>query len=134
MQQELNRVAGWLNDSGEWVYYQGSLAWHWVSRTGRAAASWTDEQLRAAWSAIQRATDMTLETLKQVNWVQVLTDVAKTIGVILVAIGVGVLVVTLGIPEALLGAFLLIVRLAITAWAALSAVLGAGVVGTLAAQ
>lgn len=77
---------------------------------------------------------MTLETLKQVNWVQVLTDVAKTIGVILVAIGVGVLVVTLGIPEALLGAFLLIVRLAITAWAALSAVLGAGVVGTLAAQ
>jgi len=96
--------------------------------------SWTDEQLRAAWSAIQKATDMTLEMLKQVDWVQVLTDVAITVGVVLVAVGVGVLVVTLGIPEALLAAFLLIARLAITAWEALAVVLGAGAVGTLVTQ
>ncbi|HDW3949349.1 TPA: VRR-NUC domain-containing protein, partial [Escherichia coli] len=43
---------------------------------------------------------MTLDMLKQVDWVQVLTNVAKTVGVILVAVGVGGLVVTLGIPEA----------------------------------
>lgn len=134
MQRDLNQVAGWLNDSGEWVYYQGSQAWHWVSRTGRAAATWTDEQLRAAWSAIQKATDMTLAMLKQVDWIQVLTTVAKTVGVVLVAVGVGILVVTLGIPEALLAAFLLIVRLAIAAWETLAAVLGAGTVGTLATQ
>ncbi|MGO2441574.1 MAG: VRR-NUC domain-containing protein [Serratia proteamaculans] len=134
MQQDLNRVAGWLNDSGDWVYSQGSQAWQWVSSTGRAAASWTNEQIRAAWSAIQEATDMTLETLKQVDWVQVLTNVAVTVGVVLVAVGVGVLVVTLGIPEALLAAFLLIVRLAITAWEALVAVLGASTVGALATQ
>ncbi|MEG2400538.1 MAG: VRR-NUC domain-containing protein [Citrobacter sp.] len=134
MQRDLNQVAGWLNDSGEWVYYQGSQAWHWVSRTGRAAATWTDEQLWAAWSAIQKATDMTLAVLKQVDWVQVLTDVAITVGVVLVAVGVGILVVTLGIPEALLAAFILIVRLAIAAWETLAAVLGAGAVGTLATQ
>ncbi|QBX82651.1 VRR-NUC domain-containing protein [Citrobacter tructae] len=134
MQRDLNQVAGWLNDSGEWVYYQGSQAWHWVSRTGRAAATWTDEQLRAAWSAIQKATDMTLAMLKQVDWIQVLTTVAKTVGVVLVAVGVGILVVTLGIPEALLAAFILIVRLAIAAWETLAAVLGAGAVGTLATQ
>ncbi|CAI1044119.1 Uncharacterised protein [Serratia rubidaea] len=134
MQQTLSQVAGWLNDSGEWVYYQGSQVWQWVSSTGRRVASWTDEQLRAAWSAIQQATDMTLEMLKQVDWVQVLTDVAITVGVVLVAVGVGVLVVTLGIPEALLAAFLLIVRLAIAAWETLAAVLGAGAVGTLATQ
>lgn len=51
---------------------------------------------------------MTLEMLNQVDWVQVLTDAATAIGVILVAVGVGVLVVTLGIPEAIIGAFLLI--------------------------
>ncbi|MEB6337971.1 VRR-NUC domain-containing protein [Serratia rhizosphaerae] len=134
MQQKLSQVAGWLNDSGEWVYSQGSQAWRWVSQTGRAVASWTDEQLRAAWLKIQKATDMTLDMLKQVDWVQVLTDVAITVGVVLVAVGVGVLVVTLGVPEALLAAFLLIVRLAITAWEALAAVLGAGAVGTLATQ
>lgn len=134
MQQKLSQTAGWLNDSGEWVYSQGHQAWQWVSQTGRAAASWTDEQLRAAWLKIQKATDMTLDMLKQVDWVQVLTDVAVTVGVILIAVGVGVLVVTLGVPEALLAAFLLIIRLAITAWEALAAVLGAGTVGTLATQ
>ena len=77
---------------------------------------------------------MTLDMLKQVDWVQVLTDVAVTVGVVLVAVGVGVLVVTLGVPEALLTAFLLIIRLAITAWEALAAVLGAGTVGALATQ
>ncbi|EHA9229404.1 VRR-NUC domain-containing protein [Salmonella enterica subsp. enterica serovar Poona] len=134
MQQKLGHAAGWLNDSGEWVYSQGHQAWRWVSQTGRAAASWTDEQLRTAWLKIQQATDMTLDMLKQVDWVQVLTDVAVTVGVVLVAVGVGVLVVTLGVPEALLAAFLLIIRLAITAWEVLAAVLGAGTVGALATQ
>lgn len=77
---------------------------------------------------------MTLDMLKQVGWVQVLTDVAVTVGVVLVAVGAGVLVVMLGVPEALLAAFLLIIRLAITAWEALAAVLGAGTVGALATQ
>lgn len=126
MQQKLQRVAGWLNDSGVWVYSQGSQAWHWASRTGRSIASWTDEQLRTAWREIQQATDMTLEMLKEVDWVQVLTDAATAIGVIMVAVGVGVLLVTLGIPEAIIGAFLLIVRLAISAWGTLAAILGAG--------
>lgn len=134
MQQKLSQTAGWLNDSGEWVYSQGHQAWRWVSQTGRAAASWTDEQIRAAWLKIQKATDMTLDMLKQVDWVQVLTDVAVAVGVVLVTVGVGALVVTLGVPEALLAAFLLIIRLAITAWEALAAALGAGTVGALATQ
>lgn len=126
MQQILNSAAGWLNDSGEWVYRQGSEAWVWASKTGKSVKSWTSAQIKAAWSEIQHATDMTLEMLKQVDWVQVLTNVAKTVGVILVAVGIGVLVVTLGIPEAIIGAFLLIVRLAISAWGTLAAILGTG--------
>ncbi|WP_392433416.1 VRR-NUC domain-containing protein [Yersinia sp. HM-2024] len=125
-QQALNSAASWLNDSGEWVYQQGSEAWVWASKTGQSVKSWTNEQIKAAWTEIQHATDMTLEMLKQVDWVQVLTNVAKTIGVILVAVGIGILVVTLGIPEAIIGAFLLIVRLAISAWETLAAILGTG--------
>ncbi len=134
MQQELSRGAGWLNDKGEWLYYQGAQTWRWVSRTGRSAAVWSNAQLQAAWVSIQRATDMTLDTLKQVEWVQIITSVAKTVGVVLVAIGIGALVVTLGVPAEILAAFLTIVRLAISAWDALAAVLGAGASGTLATE
>ena len=125
-QQALNSAASWLNDSGEWIYQQGNEAWVWASKTGKSVKSWTNEQIKAAWTEIQHATDMTLDMLKQVDWVQVLTNVAKTVGVILVAVGIGVLVVTLGIPEAIIGAFLLIVRLAISAWGTLAAILGTG--------
>lgn len=131
LQQKLRSVAGWLNDSGGWVYYQGSQAWHWISKTGQRVASWTDEQIRVAWQEIQQATDMTPELLSQVDWVQVLTDVAKTAGVILVVVGVGALMVTLGVPEAVIGAFLLIVRLAISGGGTLAAILGTGAAGTL---
>ncbi|HAX2086794.1 TPA: VRR-NUC domain-containing protein [Escherichia coli] len=122
----LNSAASWLNDSGEWVYRQGSEVWGWASQTGKSVKSWTNTQIKAAWTEIQHATDMTLDMLKQVDWVQVLTNVAKTVGVILVAVGVGGMVVTLGIPEAIIGAFLLIVRLAISAWGTLATILGTG--------
>jgi hypothetical protein len=127
-QQVLNSAAGWLNDGGEWVYQQGSEIWVWASKTGKSVKSWTNAQIRAAWAEIQHTTDMTLDMLKQVDWVQVLTNIAKTVGVILVAVGIGALVVTLGIPEAIIGAFLLIIRLAISAWGTLSAILAAGTV------
>jgi len=132
MQLKLQSAAAWLNDSGEWVYLQGQQAWRWASKTGRSVASWSDEQIRTAWQSIQHTTDMTLDMLKQVNWIQILTDVSKTVGVILVVVGVGTLVVTLGIPEVLIGALLLIVRLAISAWGALSTIPGAGAVSATA--
>jgi len=124
--QALNSVAAWLNDSGEWVYQQGNEVWVWASKTGKYVNAWTNTQIKAAWAEIQQATDMTLEMLKQVDWVQVVTNIAKTVGIILVAVGIGALVITLGIPEAIIGAFLLIVRLAIGAWETLAAILGIG--------
>ncbi|WP_199784038.1 hypothetical protein [Cronobacter sakazakii] len=44
----------------------------------------------------------------------------------IITICVGALVVTLGIPEAIISAFLLIIRLAITAWETLVTILGGG--------
>lgn len=66
-QQALNSAASWLNDGGEWVYYQGSEAWVWASKTGKSVKSWTNAQIKAAWTEIQHATDMTLDMLKQVD-------------------------------------------------------------------
>ncbi|WP_438284709.1 DUF3396 domain-containing protein [Cronobacter sakazakii] len=43
--------------------------------------SWSNVRIKAAWAEIQHATDMTLDLLKQVDWVQILTNVAKTVGV-----------------------------------------------------
>jgi hypothetical protein len=126
MQHYLQQTAGWLKDQGEWVYHQSSGVWHWASQSGRTLKSWSNEQIQAAWAEIQQATDMTLEVLQQVDWVQVLSNVAQTVGVILVVVGIGALVVTLGIPQALIAAFLLIVRLAIGAWGTLATILGAG--------
>ncbi|EMD7797654.1 VRR-NUC domain-containing protein [Salmonella enterica] len=130
MRAMLEQTAGWLNDSGEWVYQQAEGAWHWVSDTGKQIASWTNEQLRAAWEAICEACDMTLEWLKQVDWVQLLTDIVIGVGFAIVAIGIGYLVLTVSIPAALVSALLLIVRLAISSWRVISAILGAGAAGT----
>jgi hypothetical protein len=126
MQRKVSHVASWVNDSGRWFYQRLDETWVWVSDTGMRVEQWTNEQLRAAWLQIQKVTDMTLDTLKQVNWVQILTDAAVAVGVILVAVGIGLLVVTLSIPEAILGAILLIVRLAIMSWETLAVILGAG--------
>ncbi|HFP9591803.1 TPA: VRR-NUC domain-containing protein, partial [Escherichia coli] len=56
----LNSAASWLNDSGEWVYRQGSEVWVWASQTGKSVKSWTNTQIKAAWTEIQHVTDMTL--------------------------------------------------------------------------
>lgn len=131
VQDKLDKVAGWLNDSGEWIYQQANDAWVWVSDTGKQCAAWTSEQLRAAWREIQRVTDLTLEILKQIDWVQILLDLVITAGVILVTIGIGALLVTLAIPEALVAAFLLIINLAIKAWKYLAPLLSLGSAATL---
>lgn len=125
-QQVLNSAANWLNDSGEWVYYQGNEAWVWASKTGKSVKSWTNAQIKAAWAEIQHATDMTLDMLKQVDWVQVLTNIGKAVGIVLVVVVIAAAVVYLGIPAAIIEAFLIIVRLAITAWDKLALILGSG--------
>src|SRR5471030_44893 len=90
-QQALSSTAGWLYDGGEWLYQQGNQLWVWASKTGKYVTSWTDAQIKAAWVEIQHATDMTLDMLKQVDWVQVMTIIAKPVGIVLVAVGIGVL-------------------------------------------
>lgn len=74
---------------GEWVYHKGSETWRWAGKTGNDVSKWVSEQIRAAWAEVQQVTNMTADILQQVDWVQLLINAAKTVGVILLAVGIG---------------------------------------------
>ena len=73
-----------------------------------------DEPVPTRRERLTYAKEQTLDTFK------------KVFPYILAGVGIGALVVTLGIPQALIGAFLLIVRLAISAWGTVAVILGTG--------
>ncbi|MBX8488039.1 VRR-NUC domain-containing protein [Pseudomonas cichorii] len=128
IQQHLEDAATWLGIKGDWVRRESQKAWDWVSETGAQIVRWTDDQLRAAWKEIQRYTDITLEMLRQIDWVQVLIDVGVVVATVVVAFAIGAAVVAAGIPAALVAALLVIIRLAQASWALLATILGGATV------
>jgi hypothetical protein len=86
---------------------------------------WTDEQLRAIWAEVQRYTDLTLDMLGKIDWVQVLIDVGLVVGTVVVAFVIAGALVTAGVPAAIVSGLLVLVRLAQLSWAWLASILGA---------
>lgn len=123
VQQHLQDAVAWLDEKGEWVRREAQKTWVWVSETGGQVLSWTDDQLRAVWKEIQRYTDLTLEMLREVNWAQVLIDLGIAVATVVVVVGIGAGLVSMGIPAALVSGLLLLIRLAAVAWTALAGVL-----------
>ena len=128
VQQHLEDAATWLGIKGEWVRRESQKAWEWVSETGAQVIRWTDEQLRAIWKEVQRYTDITLDVLREIDWVQVLIDVGIVVATVVVAIAVGAAVVAAGIPASIVAGLLVIVRLAQVSWALLVTILGGAAV------
>ena len=124
MQQHLEDAATWLGIKGQWIRRESQKAWEWVSETGAKIVRWTDEQLRAAWKEIQHFTDLTLEKLKEIDWMQVLIDVGTVVATVVVAFAIGAALVAAGVPAAIVAAILVIVRLAQLSWAVLVTILG----------
>jgi hypothetical protein len=124
MQQHLEDAATWLGIKGQWIRRESQKAWEWVSETGAKIVRWTDEQLRAAWKEIQNFTDLTLEKLKEIDWMQVLIDVGTVVATVVVAFAIGAALVAAGVPAAIVAAILVIVRLAQLSWAVLATILG----------
>ncbi|WP_458368516.1 VRR-NUC domain-containing protein [Pseudomonas mandelii] len=124
VQQHLEDAATWLGVKGDWVRRESQKAWEWVSETGAQVMRWTDEQLRAIWKEVQRYTDITLDALRQVDWVQVLIDVGIVAATVVVAFAIGAAVVAAGIPATIVAGLLVIVRLAQLSWALLATILG----------
>lgn len=106
-------------------------AWEWVSETGAQVLRWTDEQLRAIWAEVQRYTDLTLEMLRDIDWMQVLINVGIAVGTVVVAFVIAGALVAAGVPTAIVSGLLVLVRLAQLSWAWLASILG-GVAATAA--
>ena len=128
VQQHLEDAAIWLGVKGQWIRRESKKAWEWVSETGAQVISWTDAQLRAAWKEIQHYTDLTLEMLKEIDWMQVLIGVGTVVATVVVAFAIGAALVAAGVPAAIVAAILVIVRLAQVSWALLASILGGAAV------
>lgn len=128
VQQHLEDAAVWLSLKGNWVRRESHKAWEWVSETGAQVLRWTDEQLRAIWKEVQRYTDLSLEMLRQIDWVQVLIDLGIAAATVVVAFAIGTALVAAGIPAAIVAGLLVIIRLAQLSWAVLASILGSAAV------
>jgi len=123
VQQHLEDAATWIGVKGEWVRRESQKAWEWVSETGAQVIRWTDEQLRAVWKEIQHFTDMNLDMLRRVDWVQILIDLGILAVEVVIVFAIGAVVVAMGIPATLLTGLLVIVRLAQASWLLLASIL-----------
>lgn len=128
VQQNLEDAATWLGVKGQWIRRESKKAWEWVSETGAQVISWTDAQLRAAWKEIQHYTDLTVDMLKEIDWMQVLIGVGTVVATVVVAFAIGAALVAAGVPAAIVAAILVIVRLAQVSWALLASILGGAAV------
>lgn len=128
VQQNLEDAATWLGVKGQWIRRESKKAWEWVSETGAQVISWTDAQLRAAWKEIQHYTDLIVDMLKEIDWMQVLIGVGTVVATVVVAFAIGAALVAAGVPAAIVAAILVIVRLAQVSWALLASILGGAAV------
>lgn len=120
-QKWLSEIAPWVAGAGKWVQETAHGAWVWIDEQGRQLARWTEEQLRAAWAKISEFCDLAWETIKAIDWAQVLLTVGKVVAVVVVAVVVVVGVIaleTIAIPAELLAGLLAILALAVRAGAA----------------
>ncbi|OQS35925.1 VRR-NUC domain-containing protein [Chromobacterium haemolyticum] len=124
VQAELKQHAPWLFTAGHWLQDKANDTWHFVNEQGKRIASWTSAQLRAAWAEIQRVTDLTLETLRQIDWTQVLLDIGK--GLLAVAVVIAGVVVVFVLGGWLVAALAALVEMGAAAWAAVAVMLGGG--------
>ncbi|NIX93545.1 VRR-NUC domain-containing protein [Pseudomonas fulva] len=130
--QYLEDASAWLTQHGQWVRQEAGKAWEWVSEGTGEVLRWTDEQLRGMWKQVQHYTDLTLDMLKEIDWVQVLVDIGITLGAVVVVIAIGAGLVAAGVPAAIVSALVVLVRLAQMFWGVLATVLGGGAVLTAA--
>lgn len=133
VQQHLEEAATWLSSKGQWFHISANNVWVWIDETGKTLVRWTDERLRALWREVQHYTDLTLEMLDKVDWVQVLVDVGMAVGTVVIAFVVAGALVTAGIPAALVSGLLVLVRLGQLYWTFLAGILGAGATSSILA-
>lgn len=128
-QQWLRDIAPWVAGAGQWMRDAAHGAYVWLDEHGRELARWTAAQLREAWAKIAQYCDLAWETIKAIDWAQVLITVGTALAVVVIAIVLvegGVVMAVVAIIGELLAALLAILSLAVR--------FGAAVVQAILAQ
>lgn len=132
VQQHLESAITWLSQKGDWVRQESQKSWEWVSETGVQVIEWTDEHLRSVWGQIQQYTDLTIDNLNRLEWIQILIDLGLAAATVVIVFAVGAALVTAGIPATIVAGLLVIVRLAQVSWALLASIIGGAAIASTA--
>ncbi|QXF32118.1 VRR-NUC domain-containing protein [Photorhabdus luminescens] len=129
----LAQFGTWLNQAGKWVCeeiidpvtHQISYAFSWVSAQTGKIVTWTESEIKARWQTVQQGSDITLEELKNISWMQILKEVGEgMLEVVVIIAGVAVVIlVTLAVAAALIALVEILAAAAAVSAAALAAVL-----------
>lgn len=126
VRQYFEDVSAWLTQKGEWVRQEAGKAWEWVSESTGEVMRWTDEQVREMWKEVQKYTDLSLEMLKEITWVQWLGIIAGGVALVVIALNASTVVAFVAaIPASLIFALASLVRMAHLFWTKLVPILSA---------
>ncbi|WP_391528419.1 VRR-NUC domain-containing protein [Photorhabdus akhurstii] len=123
----------WFNQAGKWVCeeiidpisHQVSYAFSWVNEQTGKIMTWTESEIKARWQTVQQGSDITLEELKNISWMQILKEVGEgMLEMVVIIAGVAVVIlVTLAVAAALIALVEILAAAAAVSAAALAAVL-----------
>ncbi|NRN26899.1 VRR-NUC domain-containing protein [Photorhabdus heterorhabditis] len=129
----LAQFGTWFNQAGKWVCeeiidpisHQVSYAFSWVNEQTGKIVTWTESEIKAQWQTVQQGSDLTLEELKNIRWMQILKEVGEgMLEVVVIAAGVAVVIlVTLAVAAALIALVEILAAAAAVSAAALAAIL-----------
>ncbi len=129
----LAQFGTWLNQTGKWVCeeiidpisHQASYAFSWVNEQTGKIMTWTESEIKARWQIVQEGSDITLEELKNISWMQILKEVGEgMLEMVVIIAGVAVVIlVTLAVAAALIALVEILAAAAAVSAAALAAVL-----------
>ncbi|MBC3214783.1 VRR-NUC domain-containing protein [Serratia fonticola] len=112
--QKFHQFGTWVSGKGEWfcenvldpLTQQTHYVFSWMSEKTGEIITWSVAQCQDLWRTVLLGSEITLEYLKQIEWVQVLSDIgngtvqlaiqaAETVAVIIVAVAVAAALVAL---------------------------------------
>ncbi|CAQ85748.1 MULTISPECIES: VRR-NUC domain-containing protein [Photorhabdus] len=123
----------WFNQAGKWmceemidpISHQISYAFSWVSEQTGKIVTWTENEIKAQWQTVQQGSDLTLEELKNISWMQILKKVSEEMLeiVLIIAEVTVVILVTVAVAAALIALVEILTAAAAVSAAALAAIL-----------
>ncbi|WP_445496457.1 VRR-NUC domain-containing protein [Photorhabdus sp. SF281] len=129
----LAQFGTWFNQAGKWVCeeiidpisHQVSYVFSWVNEQTGKIVTWTEREIKARWQTVQQGSDITLEDLKNMSWMQILKEVGEGMleVVVIIAEVAVVILVTLAVAAALIELGEILIAAAAVSAAALAAIL-----------